>query len=269
MASGRSTVRRVLLLVWVAMTTALTACGGTPATPPAQEAPVDVAPLLGAPRMYSATWLIDPSAVNAEGVDEPYLYREVVDDRNGLYLVESPNHVATQTPQEVVFCAAIARVPLDPYCASSPRAEDTPNVLSYPIQLLHEWGPRELYDVASHREIALVAASDTQNWDQRVGRAANGIEVECFAVTGTTTAAATDFEICFTNDELHLVASVDVQGDLIFEIDLLSYERENLEDDLVTGFEGFHQALPQLQEQLLNLYPDIPAPRPTPTPEEG
>jgi hypothetical protein len=217
------------------------------------------------PRRYSAEWLIDADAAGGDGPGFPFLYREVADDQRGEYLVLTHNHLARQTPEEVVFCAAVSRVPLDPYCASAPRAEGAPNVLAYPVQLLREWSPRALYDLAGHREVSLVAASDPGNWNRRVTES-NGIPVECFLVTGSTPAADTGFEICFTDDDLHLVASVDLQNDLMFEVDLLSYRRFDIADDFETGLEEFFEERPSLQEQLLDLYPEVPAPRPTPTP---
>ena len=59
---------------------------------------------------------------------------------------------------------------------------------------------------------------------------------------------------------------MDLQNDLIFEIDLLSYKRVSVAEDFETGLDDFIEALPSLQEQLLDLYPEIPAPRPTPNP---
>lgn len=219
------------------------------------------------PRRYSAEWLIDAEAMAAIDVASPYLYREVVDDQTGSYLVQAPRHLALQRSEEVVFCSAISRLPLDPYCASTPRAEGAPHVLSYPVQLLREWGPAPFYELASYREVSLVANSDTDNWTQWITTSASNFAVECFVVTGETTAATEGFEICFTNDDLHLVASVDLQSDLVYEIDLLSYERFGISDDFETGLEEFYEPRPALQEQLLDLYPEIPAARPTPTPE--
>jgi len=156
---------------------------------------------------------------------------------------------------------------LDPYCAASPRAEGAPNVLSYPVQLIRrDWSPSSLYDLASYREVALVAASDPDAWASQVTTATGGFPIECFLAIGETNAANTGFEICYTNDELRLVASVDLQNDLIFEIDLLSYERVAIADDFETGLEDSVEDRPALQEQLLELYPEIPAPRPTPAP---
>ena len=217
------------------------------------------------PRLYSADWLIDAEAAGLKDVGSPYLYREVGNDRTGTYLVSAPNHLALQRPDEVTFCAAIDRLPLDPFCASSPRAEGAPHVLSYPIQLLKDWAPSQVYELASYREVSLVAASDTDNWSQRKA-VVNDIAVECFTVTGETNAAAKGFDICFTDDDLHLVASVDLQSDLVFEIDLVSYKRSSITDDFETGLEEFFEDRPDLHEQLLDLYPEIPAARPTPSP---
>ena len=223
------------------------------------------------PRRYSAEWLIDTGALEAEGmystVSSPFVYREVVDDLTGDYLVVAPNHLALQMPEEVLLCAAISRVPLDPYCASTPRAEGSPNVLSYPVQLIRgDWAPQGLYDLASYREVSLVAASDPDNWSVAKTNALRGYPIECFLVTGESSAASSGFEICFTDDDLHLVASVDLQNDLIFEIDLLRYERVAIADDFEIGFDDFIEERPALHQQLLDLYPEIPVARPTPTP---
>jgi len=196
-----------------------------------------------------------------------FIYREVVDDRAGRYLVETADHLAVQTPDDVLLCAAIGRVPLDPYCASTPRADGTPHVLAYPIQLLKgDWSPTALYDLAGYREVSLVAAADPDNWTTQRTLANAGFPIECFLASGETSAAATGFEICFTDDDLHLVASVDLQNDLIFEIDLLSYEITSISEDFETGIDRFIEDRPGLHEQLIDLYPEIPAPRATPVP---
>jgi len=226
---------------------------------------------LAGPRRYSAEWLIDTSALDLdESISSPFLYREVVDDQTGTYLVESPNHLALQRPEEVVLCAAISRVPLDPFCASAPRADGSPHVLSYPVQIIRrDWGPDSLYDLASYREVSLVAASDPDNWSTQQTTATSGFAIECFLAIGETSAAATGFEVCYTDDELHLIASVDLQNDLVFEIDLINYERIDILEDFETGLDDFIDERPTLQDQLLELYPEIPAARPTPTPDAG
>lgn len=262
----QSTARGLGLLVVVAASCwLLLGCTGSD-SPDAAADGDDTVALADPPRRYSAAWLIDTSALDDElDVASPFLYREVVDDRTGTYLVVSPDHLALQRPEEVLFCAAINRVPLDPYCAMSPRAEGTPNVLSYPVQIIRrDWTPSALYDLAGYREVSLVAASDPDNWSIQRTTSTGGFAIECFLVTGETSAAATGFEVCFTDDDLHLVASVDLQNDLIFEIDLVSYERTGFVDDFETGFDDYIEERPALQEQLLSLYPDIPVPRATP-----
>lgn len=262
-----SALVRVMCVIG-ALVVALSGCTGSeaPQEPPNQSTVIDIENTV---RRYSAEWLVNASAVGIDDIESPYFYREVVDDQTGTYLVEAPNHLALQFEDEVVFCAAVRRIPLDPYCATSPRAEGAPRVLSYPIQLLRDWSPRGLYDLASYREVSLVASADPDNWSRQLTRGNNDIPIECFLVTGETSAANTGFEICFTNDDLHLVASVDLQHDLVFEIDLRYYERFNVIGDFETGLDEFFEAKPSLQEQLLDLYPEIPAPRPTPTPESG
>jgi len=257
--------------LWLLLIALIGAACSNPPTEESSDEDLDVLALNNPARRYSAEWLIDIAAIDLTELDDvasPFIYREVVDDLTGTYLVESPNHLALQSPEEVVLCAAVSRVPLDPFCASTPRAEGSPHVLSYPVQLIRgDWGPSSLYDLASYREVSLVAASDPDNWSVSTTTAAAGFAIECFLVSGETTAAAQGFEICYTDDDLHLVASVDLQNDLIFEIDLLSYERIEILDDFETGFEDFTAERPSLQEQLLDLYPEIPAARPTPVAE--
>lgn len=215
-------------------------------------------------REYRAEWLVDAEAIGADGPGFPFAYREIVDDRLGLYLVQGPQHLATQNPDEVVFCAAIFRG--DPYCAASERASTAPNVLSYPVQLLRGWGPIALYDLAGWREVDLAASVDTESWNRRTTVSNRGINVECFVVVGATTAANPGFEVCFTDDAEHLVANVDLQGDGFYEVELVRYESNVGFEDFVTGLEESVEQKASLQEQLLRLFPEVPAPRPTAVP---
>lgn len=274
--SSSSPARRHHLVFWTALIVLIALFTTSCSSPDTEETlgdDIDVADLEDPPRRYSAEWLIDTAAIEMSDLDDvasPFIYREVVDDLTGTYLVASPNHLALQSPEEVVFCAAVSRVPLDPFCASTSRAEGSPHVLAYPVQLIRgDWGPSSLYDLASYREVSLVAASDPDNWSVQKTAATAGFAIECFLVSGETTAATTGFEICFTDDDLHLVASVDLQNDLIFEVDLLSYERVAILEDFETGFDEYIEERPNLQDQLLDLYPEIPAARPTPTPDPG
>lgn len=258
--TSRRAVGAALLLVGLAV---LAACTGGDADDGADVEPEPV-PLDAPTRQYTAEWLIDAEAVGVDGPGFDFLYREVVDDATGRYLVQSPAHIATQSRESVVFCAAIFRV--DPYCAATERPENTPPVLAYPLQLLRSWGPSQLYDLAGWREVSLVAATEPNAWARRT-EVVGEIPVECFAVIGETSAARTGFEVCFTNDDLHLVASVDLQGDLVYEIDLIAYERTIAEDAFETGLDDFIEAKASLQDQLITLFPDVPAARPTPTPD--
>ena len=265
MALLSSSLRHVAFLVL--LVALITASCSDPAPEDTTNDDINVLELEDPPRRYSAEWLIDTNAIGLEGVASPFVYREVVDDLAGMYLVESPNHLALQRPDEVVLCAAVSRVPLNPYCATSSRAAGSPHVLAYPVQLIQgDWSPRALYDLAGYREVSLVAASDPDAWATQITTAPSGFSIECFLAIGETSAANTGFEICYTNDELHLVVSVDLQNDLLFEIELLSYERVSIADDFETGLEDFIEDRPALQEQLLDLYPEIPVARPTPNP---
>jgi hypothetical protein len=255
--------------VLVAIALLAAACTGSSEGPTEDDADQAIT-LQDPPRQYVAEWLINGAAVGVDSVDSPFLYREIVNDQTGMYLAITPNHVAIQSPDEVVFCAAVSRLPLDPYCAASRRADGSPHVFSYPIQLIRgDWSPSSVYDLASYREVSLVAESDPDAWSRQITTASRGFSIECFLAVGETSAASTGFEVCFTNDDLRLIASVDLQNDLIFEIDLVRYDQRVLAEDLETGLEEFVEQLPNLQEQLLDLYPEIPAPRPTPTPDFG
>lgn len=261
----RATLRglfAVAALVLVAMLM-LGACSGD-GDGTAEDTTPEAVPLDEPARRYVAEWLINAEAVGVDGPGFDFLYREVVDDATGRYLVQSPAHLATQSRESVVFCAAIFRV--DPYCAATERPENTPPVLAYPVQLLRSWGPSQLYDLAGWREVSLVANTEPDAWSRRT-EVVGEIPVECFAVIGDTAAARTGFEVCFTNDDLHLVASVDLQGDLVYEIDLITYERSVDDEAFETGLDDFVEARESLQDQLITLFPDVPAARPTPTPD--
>lgn len=241
----------------------LGACSGDGDDGDADTSP-EAVPLDEPARRYVAEWLINAEAVGVDGPGFDFLYREVVDDATGRYLVQSPAHIATQSRESVVLCAAIFRV--DPYCAATERPENTPPVLAYPVQLLRSWGPSQLYDLAGWREVSLVANTEPDAWSRRT-EVVGDVPVECFAVIGETAAARTGFEVCFTDDDLHLVASVDLQGDLVYEIDLITYERTIDEEAFETGLDEFVEAKDSLQDQLITLFPDVPAARPTPTPD--
>lgn len=268
--SSPTTDHRVWVTRWfaatallMAATIALAACNGS-ASDDEPDVANDAAPLEAPTRQYVAEWLINAEAVGVDGPGFNFLYREVADDATGRYLVQSPAHLATQSREIVVFCAAIFRV--DPYCAATDRPANTPPVLAYPLQLLRTWGPSQLYDLAGWREVSLVANTEPNAWARRTD-VIGQIPVECFVVVGETSAARTGFEVCFTDDDLHLVASVDLQGDFVYEIDLISYERTIDDDDFETGLDEFIEAKASLQDQLITLFPDVPAARPTPTPD--
>ncbi len=268
--STRQHQRRRIALLSVAVATVLLVLAGSCSAgdDEATNADPTATPAMqrSAGRSYAADWDIDAEAMGAEGLGFPFSYREVFDDRSGRYLVQSPQHLAFQEPDRVVFCAAILRAV--PFCGQSERAEGTPNVLAYPLQLLREWGPTQLYELASWRELVLVAERDPANWERRTGVTLRGLTTDCFSVTGDTGAAPMGFSVCFTDDDLHLVATVDLQGDDLYEIDLVNYSRPPKADDFVTGLDGFIEEKPSLQDQLLELYPEVPAPRTEPTSTE-
>lgn len=219
-------------------------------------------------KTYVADWLISAESVGADGPGYPFPYREVVDDRTGRYLVQSPDHIAVQSRDDVLFCAAINRVS-DSFCARTERFDNAPPVLEYPLQLTRTWGPRQLYGLASWAEMELASMAEPDAWERSRGTSAFGTPTDCFTVVGETTAANTGFEVCFTDDDLRLISTVDLQGDLTYEIDLIRLERSVTPDDFETNLDEFIEDKASLQEQLVALFPEIPAPRPTPTPGVG
>ncbi len=255
--------RSSMLAVVVALALAGCSGGGDEAEPTAVP---DIASVTTSDaKTYVAEWFISAESVGADGPGYPYAYREAVDDRTGRYLIQSPDHVAVQTRDEVIFCAAIFRAG-DSFCALTERTDGAPPVLEYPLQLTRQWSPRQLYGLASWSEMELAVRAEPDAWERSRGTSAFGSVTECFKVVGETTAANTGFEVCFTDDDLRLVATVDLQGDLIYEIDLLTLKRSVDAADFETNLDEFIEEKESLQEQLVALFPEIPAPRATPTP---
>lgn len=213
---------------------------------------------------YRAEWLVDARGARNDSPNFPYAYVEVIDELHGDFRVESPQHIAVQSRDEVVLCAIVLRG--EPYCASNPRPQGVPDVFSYPIQLLKLWGPREVFGLASYPEIALASELDTEAWQQNSLATADGLKIECYSIIGMTNAGREGLEICFTQDELRLIASLDVEGDGVYEVELTTYNTNVATSDFVTGLEGLVEAKPAIYEQLLALFPEVPAARPTPTP---
>lgn len=258
-------MRRLSLVVF-AVVLACAGCSGDDGAAEPTAEPSFASVTTSDAKTYVADWLISAESVGADGPGYPFSYREAVDDRTGRYLVQSHDHIAVQSRDEVLFCAAINRVN-DSFCARTERFDNAPPVLEYPLQLTRTWSPRQLYGLASWTEMELASLTDPTAWERSRGISAFGAPTDCFKVIAETTAANTGFEVCFTDDDLRLVSSVDLQGDLIYEIDLIQLERSVSADDFETNLDEFIEEKASLQEQLIALFPEIPAPRATPTPE--
>lgn len=217
------------------------------------------------PVTYVAEWLVNSSTMAPELKGGSYLYREVFDSRRNSFLIQSPNHIARQTARTVVFCAATNR--LDPYCAQQGRSKNSPALLAYPLQQIREWSPESLYELASRREIEIAAARDPQAWDIDRQSSNFNTPVICYEVVGETNAAPLGFQVCYTDDANRVLASLDIHGDFVLEVELVNYTRSVYEDDFVIGFEEFIEESSSLYNSLIRLYPEIPIPRPTPTPK--
>lgn len=214
-------------------------------------------------RTYSVEWLVNSAAAGRERPGFVYLYREVVDDSEGVYLAEVPDHLAVQTREEVIFCAAILRSN-GGVCSKVERPSGVPDVVSIAVETLRDWGPESVFELADPRLIETAAEADPTSWQRRNAVLAD-TPVECFAVVDDTNidvGVALGFEVCFIDDDERLVASLDVQGDLVFEIDLLRYGSSYSENDLLPSATPAES--PALFDQLVAAFPDLPA-EPTPT----
>lgn len=212
-------------------------------------------------RVYVAQWLVDAEAANREGPGFPFTYREVVDEREGVYLVQSPDHLALQTRPSVVFCAGIFRS--RGVCASSPRPDGVPDILAIGPTRLKEWSPESIFEVADPRTIGTVAEAEPDAWTTR-SLVIAGVATDCFVVVGDTSAAPEGFEVCFTADDNRLIASLDLEGDFILEVELREYRTNVTEADTVVPFDLIESDA--LYENLVLLFPELP-PEPTPEPE--
>lgn len=232
-----------------------------------QDAPVSTDQADG--RFYTAQWTVDAEAIGKPGVGFPYPFVEVVDDLRGTYLSRTPNHLAFQDRERIVFCAGINLVDSEPRCASAPRPADTPDVIGLALQRIRDWHPLSVYEVADFRRLKLVADEDPGGWSQqRIGfETFDGpIMVDCFLTKTDTETAPAGVELCFTNDENRLLASVDLNGDLVYEVQLDRYRPFADDDEFAVVDDLPIVQDPRRYEQLVVIFPDIPIP-PTPTPE--
>lgn len=214
---------------------------------PARRAPTQQ------PRRYRAEWIIEPTSAGREG--GLYVYTEVVDDRTGSYSARSRTHRAVQSRENVAICADILRPPEEVKCASIKRPDAVPDVASYALSRLREWSPRGVFEVAGEAAIAAAAAANPSTW-QTTDEQHRGVPVTCWAVVGETSAAPLGFKTCFTFDPNGLIASLDLTGDAILEIDLENYSFDVDEFDFELPFEVIDD--PIVYDQLLYIFPELP-----------
>jgi len=213
-------------------------------------------------RSYTAEWIVDAGAI---GREPGYAYRfiEIVDDSEGVYFISGPDHLSLQTPPEVVFCAGILQA--EPRCASAERPGGTPNVLALGPSVIREWHPEQVYEVANYRRMDLIANAEPNAWT-RSNEASVDIAVECFRPQVRDGGTPDGLSLCYTRDEEHLLASVDMNGDDIFEVYLDRYEPTPDEDQLNIPFDVIGDA--KQYEQLLVIFPNVPI-TPTPVPVDA
>jgi len=215
-------------------------------------------------RSYTAEWIVDAAAI---GREPGYAYRfvEIVDDAEGVYFTSGPDHLSLQTPPEVVFCAGILQA--EPRCASTERPNGTPNVLALGPSVIREWHPEQVYEVANYRRMDLIADAEPESWT-RSKEASLEIAVECFRPTVSDEGTPVGLSLCYTSDDEHLLASVDMNGDDIFEVYLDRYEPVPDEDQLEIPFDVIGDA--KQYEQLLVIFPNVPiTPTPVPVDDDG
>lgn len=215
-------------------------------------------------RLYTATWTVNAEAVGKEGPGYPYQYVEIIDDANGVFLMQGPQHLALQTTEKVVFCAGTDQV--DARCASTTRPRNNPNVLSLGLAAIRDWHPKAIYEVADYRRLKLTTESDPTQWTSSRDVAA-GIPVECFS-SGQSATTPEGLRICYTDDDNRLLASVDMNGDFINELELGRYDPWADEDALELDYEVADDE--KRFEQLIVIFPEVPiTPTPVPVDEDG
>lgn len=251
--------RRALARCLLAVVALLPACTGDAAESPAADVVEgerrpngNVATRLN-PRQYVAEWLVDAEAIGRDAGGQPFAYVEIVDDRDGIYLVRGPEHVALQTRSEVVFCAGLFAV--SPSCASTPRPRGVPDVLAIGLRAIKDWSPTALYQLSTPTEFEQAIVEDPTKWTTRNGQHGT-IPVVCYAASAGSRSAQGGFEVCFTDDENALVASVDLQGDFLLDITLERYDRERNDFDLDLPAEVRSDA--DVYDQLVYIFPAVP-----------
>lgn len=214
---------------------------------PARRAPTQQ------PRRYRAEWVIEPTTAGRDG--GLFVYAEVIDDRNGMYSAQSGTHRAVQTRESVAICADILRPPEDVKCASIERADAVPDVASYAITRLREWSARGIFELAGEPTMAAAAAANPVVW-RTTDENHRGVPVTCWEVIGDTSAAPRGFKTCFTFDPNGLIASLDLTGDTILEVDLQNYAFDVEERDFELPYDVIED--PIVYDQLLYIFPELP-----------
>lgn len=206
------------------------------------------------PRRYVAEWLVDAQAIGLEVFGaNPYSYVEVIDDREGTYLALGPEHLARQTRDDVVFCAGVYAPA--PTCASIERPRGVPDIQSIAVTKVREWAPGVVYQLADLQGFVNVAATDPEAWQTRTG-VHLGLPVRCFTAIGPNPSAPVGFDICITDDEYELIATLDLQGDVYLDISLERFDTMLTEFDLSLPADVTSDA--DVFDQLVYIYPQVP-----------
>lgn len=207
------------------------------------------------PRRYRAEWVVNALAAGRQDPDAPYIYVEMIDDPNGRTLVQTATHLAFQDLESAAICAAIFSPEEQTSCASVARPDQVPNVASIAVTALRDWSPAGVFEVAGQASMRAAAARDPEAWTMR-GDDHRGVPVDCFAVVRDTPTAPTGFDICYTRDGNGLIATLDLTGDELLEVDLQLYTSQ-------VSSESFELAYdipvdPTIYEQLVFIHPQIP-----------
>jgi len=207
------------------------------------------------PRRYRAEWVVDAGAAGRTDPGYPYIYAEVIDDVRGQYMVQTATHLATQSREASAICADIFREDGRVSCASIPRPDGVPDVASIAMTRLRDWSPAGVFEIVGPRSIEAAAAEDPDSW-RATSAEHRSVPVRCWTVVAETPSAPLGFNVCFTDDGNNLVASLDLTGDELFEVDLQLYSDDVPESTFEIGFELVEDAT--VYEQLVFIFPQLP-----------
>lgn len=252
-------LRRWLLLVALVCCCSLLASACTDAIEPEStelesDEPSKRAPTK-TPRRYRAEWVLDAGAAGRTEPGYPYIYAEVIDDVRGQYMVQTATHLATQSREASAICADIFREDGRVSCASIPRPDGVPDVASIAITRLRDWSPAGVFEIVGPRSIEAAAAEDPDSWVATTGEHRT-VPVRCWTVVAQTPSAPLGFHVCFTADGNNLVASLDLTGDELLEVDLQLYSADVPESTFEIGFDLVEDAT--VYEQLVFIFPQLP-----------